>query len=80
MQKEIEVNGRKFVVKEMLAVDLDSLNLDDKKESVKVQVISSTGMTEEEYLKLTVKERLAIMNAINELNFQDFHTPAEVKS
>lgn len=77
MQKELELNGKKITVRELLAIELDDINFDDKKEAVKKQVTLSTGISEEEYNKLTVKERLSIVNAINDLNFQDFQKPAE---
>ena len=69
---EVEVNGKKFQVRELLAIEVDDINWDDKKEAIKKQVMLSSGMKEEEYVKLTVKERLGIVNAINELNFVDF--------
>lgn len=69
---DIEVNGKKFTIRELLAVEVDDINFDDKKEAIKKQVILSTGMSDEVYKALTLKERLAIVNAINELNFVDF--------
>jgi len=77
MEKEIAVNGRKIVVRELLAIEIDDINWDDKKESLKQQVILSTGMKDEEYQKLTVRERLTIVQAINELNYGDFQTPIQ---
>ena len=69
---DIEVNGKKFTIRELLAVEVDDINFDDKKEAIKKQVILSTGMSDEVYKALTLKERLSIVNAINELNFVDF--------
>ena len=69
---EVNVNGKTFLIRELLAIEVDDINWDDKKEAIKKQVILSTGIGEEDYKKLTVKERLAIVNAINELNFADF--------
>jgi hypothetical protein len=68
MQEEIDVNGKKFIVRELLAIELDDINWDDKKEAIKKEVILSTGISEEEFKGLTVKERLSIINKINELN------------
>lgn len=74
--KEIEVNGKKFVVRELLAKDVDDINWDDKKEALKKQVILSTGISNEEYDKLTLKERLTIITSINEINgLLDFQVP-----
>ena len=70
--KKIVIGSKEFGVRELLAIEVDEINFDDKKEAIKKQVILSTGISEEDYKKLTVKERLAIINVINELNFQDF--------
>jgi hypothetical protein len=68
MEKEIDVNGRKFKIRELLAIELDDINWDDKKEAIKKQVILSTGLNDADYFKLTVKERLSIIKEINQLN------------
>ena len=78
MQKEVEANGKKFIVRELLAIETDDINWDDRKDAIKKQVMISTGITEEDYNKLLVRERLAIVRAINELNgFQDFQQPTK---
>ena len=69
MEKTIEVNGKTFKVRELLATELDDiLALPEAKQHLKLQVTKSTGISEEEYLKLTVKERLAILLVTNDLN------------
>jgi hypothetical protein len=70
MKREIEVEGRKFIVRELLGIEVDDINFEDKKEAIRKQVTLSTGLTEAEYNQLTVKERLSIMNVIGEINFQ----------
>ena len=78
VEKEIDVNGRKFKVRELLAIELDDIDWNDKKTAIKKQVILSTGLNDEEYAKLTVKERLALIQKINEINgFSDFLNPAK---
>lgn len=78
MEKEIDVNGKKFRVRELKAIELDDINWDDKKTAIKNQVMLSTGMNDNEYNGLTVKERLNIVRAINEINgFEDFQNPAK---
>jgi hypothetical protein len=77
MQKEIVVNGKTFVIRELLAIELDGINLEDRAKALREQVRLSTNITDEEYNKLSVKERGAIMKVINELNFQDFQEPAK---
>jgi hypothetical protein len=78
MENEIEVNSRKFKIRELLAIELDDVDWNDKKIAVKKQVLLSTGMSEEDYSKLTVKERLKIIVEINKINgFDDFQNPAK---
>jgi hypothetical protein len=78
VEHEIEVNNRKFRIRELLAIELDDVDWSDRKTAVKKQVLMSTGMSEEEYSKLTVKERLAIIQEINKINgFDDFQNPAK---
>lgn len=67
-EKEINVNGRVFKIREMLAKEVDAIDFTDSKKSIKEQVKISTGMTDEEYDKLTFKERLIIQKEINALN------------
>lgn len=74
---EVNVAGKKFVVRELFAIEIDDINWDDKKSAIKQQVMISTGLTEEQYNKLTVRERLAIVQKINEINFLDFQTPTK---
>lgn len=68
MNKKINVNGKEYTVREMLAIELDDINFDDKKEAIKKQVMLSTGITEVEYTQLTVNERMQIISCINEIN------------
>lgn len=69
MEKEVIVNDKKFKVRELLATELDvALELTDKKESLRKQITLSTGITDDEYAKLTVKERMQIVVAMNEVN------------
>lgn len=78
MQKEIKIGEKTFVVRELLAIEMDSINFEDKKGAIKQQVILSTGLNEEEYNKLTVKERINILQAMNEINgLNDFQKPTK---
>jgi hypothetical protein len=78
VEKEIDVNGRKFKIRELLAIELDDIDWNDKIASIKKQVLLSTGMSEEEYKKLTVRERISIIQAITDVNgFSDFQNPAK---
>lgn len=77
MQKEIQVGEKKFIVRELLAIELDDINFEDKKGANKAQICLSTGLSEEAYQKLSVRERSAIMKVIVELNYPDFQTPVK---
>lgn len=65
---EIKVGEKKFVIRELLAREVDDIDFNDKKNAIKKQIILSTGISENEYNELTLKERLAIFKAINEIN------------
>lgn len=67
-QAEINVDEKKWIVKELLAIEMDDINFDDKKQALRQQVKLSTGISDEDYNLLTVKERLTIIQKINELN------------
>jgi len=76
MKKEITIGDKKFIVRELLAIEVDDINWDDRKEAIKKQVMLSTGINEQEYNSLTMKERLHLINTINEINgLQDFQRP-----
>jgi len=78
MQKDIEVNGKKFTIRELLAKEVDDINFDNKKEALQKQVMMSTGISLSDYENLTLRERLAIFKAINEVNgIEDFQNPAK---
>ena len=77
MQREIEVNGKIFVIRELLAIELDDIDFNDTKKSIRKQICLSTGMAESEYDKLTVKERGGILKVISEMNYADFQVPVK---
>jgi len=79
MNKEIEVNGKKFIVRELLAIEVDNANVDwnNQNEARKKTLMIATGLTNEDYDKLTMKERLKIQQTYNELNIEDFQQPVK---
>lgn len=81
-QKEIEVNGKKFKVHELLATEFDETQkIEDAVERVVKLIKVSSDMTDEDYTKLTLKERSKIMDTINELNgWADFQKSETEKS
>jgi hypothetical protein len=77
MERNIEVNGKKFIVRELLAKEVDEadINWEDTKDARKKQLMLSTNLTSDEYDNLTMKERLKIQQTFNELNIEDFQQP-----
>lgn len=68
MQKELEIKGKKVIVRELLAREVDEIDFTNSKEAIKKQVLFSTNMTEEEYNSITWSDRRQIIEAINEVN------------
>ena len=66
--KQITVGVKSFTIRELKAVELDDIDFTDRKLSVKKQVQLSTGISDDDYSNLSVKERLTIIKVINELN------------
>jgi len=74
--KEIEVNDKKFTITEIKYKELTSFADLEKGEAAKKIMLVSTGMTEEEYDNLSVKEGIVLQKEINELNgLEDFQNP-----
>jgi len=79
--EKVEINGRIFQITELLAVEFDDImELVSQKDKTKALVTKSTKLSDEDYNKLTQKERFAIMKTINKLNGwsdEDFQTPSQ---
>ena len=74
--KEIEIEDKKFIINEIKYKELTSFADLEKGEAAKKIILISTGMTEEEYDNLSVKEGVIIQKEINELNgLEDFQNP-----
>lgn len=68
-EKEIVVNGKSFKIHELLAIEFDGISdLEKSSDRVKEVVKKSADLTEEDYSKLTVRERKELMDIINEVN------------
>ncbi len=84
MEKEIDINGKKIVIKEITYLDSIEIGELREKESLKSaitkQLLLSTGLSNEEVEKLTLQEGATIQKAINEINAidaLDFQKPVE---
>lgn len=72
-QKEISINGKKFIIHELLATEFDEIQkIEDSIDKVVGLVKRSASISDEDYNKLTVKERDEILVAMNNLNGWDF--------
>ena len=68
-EKTVEVNGKKFIVKELLAVDFDKIQDIENTTARIVETIKfSANLSDEDYKTLTIKERGVIQVAMGELN------------
>lgn len=76
--KEVKIGDRVITIKEMLGVELDQIDFTNSKEANKKQVMFSTGMSEDDYNKLTIKERFKLITEIVKINsVQDFTQPTK---
>ena len=77
MKEEIvKIDEKTFTVRELKYKELTSFSDLEKEEAAKKILLVSTGMTEEEYENLSVKEGIQIQQVINELNgLGDFQNP-----
>ncbi len=87
MEKEIEILGKKIVVKEITY--LDSIEIADLKEkeglksAIKKQIEMATGLIPEEIETLSLKDGVLIQKIVNEVNSSDivdFQEPIEEKA
>ena len=76
MEKELKIGDKLFVIREMKAIEMEDIDWTNSKDAIKKQVLLSTGMNEDSYKELTVRERIAIIkeivkiNALDEMDFQ----------
>ncbi len=78
MEKEVEVNGKKVVVKEITY--LQGVSLEEFKtpsEKIKKIMMFSTGLTDEEVEKIPFKEGVKLQKVVNDVNglTADFQKP-----
>lgn len=76
MEEHVEVEGKSYTVTEIKYKDLTSLGQIPQEEAAKKMMMLSTGMSEEEYNELSMRQGLEIQKAINKLNgLEAFQTP-----
>ena len=68
MEKEIQVDGKSYKIRELLFVEIINIPADNKQEASKKMIQLATGISDDDFQKLTVKEGLKLMETINEMN------------
>ena len=77
MEKEVEISGKKYVVKEMTylqGVSMEKLEIEEK---IKKILMFSVGLSEEEANILSFKDGIVLQKVVNEVNglTTDFQNP-----
>lgn len=75
MEEKIQIStGKEFIVKELLYKQVvDMQNSENKTENVKTLLKLSTGITDEEWDNLTMKDGVAIQKVVNRVNGLEEH-------
>ncbi len=68
MEKEVIVGEKKYLVKEVKYKDLIAIGQVDQATAARKLLLLSTNITDEEYDQLSMKEGVAVMKVVNELN------------
>jgi len=69
MENKITIStGKEFVVKEVKYKEMVANASEDKEQSAKFLLTSSTGMTDEEYENLSMKDGISIQKLVNQVN------------
>lgn len=69
MEETVQLSdGKEVIVKEVKFKDMVANATEDKNVSAKFLLQSATGLTDEEYDNLTMKDGLTIQKAINRVN------------
>ncbi len=77
MEKEVEISGKKYIVKEITylqGVGMEKLETEDK---IKKILMFSAGLSEEEVKVLSFKDGIELQKVVNEVNglTVDFQNP-----
>ncbi len=69
METEINLFDKSIEVNEILAYDFDKiLEIESSADRLKSVVVASSNLTEDEYKKLTTKNRTLVMEQVNKIN------------
>jgi len=81
-EKIIEVNGKSYTIKQLKYKDIAAVADLNKSEVAKSLLIKGTGLTDEEYEDLGMKDGIKLMSAVNECNGltdEDFQKATQTK-
>jgi len=67
-EKTIEIEGKSYTIKELKYKDIAAVADLSKSEVAKTLLINSTGITDEEYEELSMKDGIKLMSEVNSLN------------
>ena len=67
-EKVILSNGKEYIVKEVLYKDVVENASENKSEAAKMLLKLSTGMTDEEYSTLSMRDGIKLQKVVNEVN------------
>jgi len=68
MEKEITINGKKYLVKEIKYKDITKMGQVAPEVMAKEIMKLSTGITDEEFDNLSMKEGIEVQKLVNEVN------------
>jgi len=78
-EKIVKVNEKEYTVTELKYKDIAEVSDLSKSEVAKALLVKATGISNEEYDELSMKDGITLMSAVNELNGLtngDFQTAA----
>ncbi len=79
MEKKVIIGDKEYTIKEICYVDMldiDIQNPEKRGEAARKLLKLSTGLSDEEVNKITIKDGMALQNVINEVNgLGDFTEP-----
>jgi len=69
MEEKVKLsNGKEYTVKEVLYKDVVENASENKSESAKLLLKLATGITDEEYATLTMRDGITLQKVVNEVN------------
>ena len=76
MEKEITIKGKTYKIVEIKYKDIVGLGETNPANAAKTLIMSSAGLTEDEYNDLSMKDGIEIQKVVNEVNgLVDFQKP-----